>query len=188
MRTIIFIAFVAWVIACFVTRRNARRLKNEKLRHNIYFGTQYPEMQRAIDEAVGVISNTKDIETGIKSFASVRSYLKKMASISPERLRINLFLNGREAGREIEIGSTEADDSLRSLEKDWIRATSLENIGALMKQSEAISDPLMNVELMREALRAALKGLEYLPEDETLKIQADLAERRLNWLSNGAKN
>jgi MinD-like ATPase involved in chromosome partitioning or flagellar assembly len=55
-----------------------------------------------------------------------------------------------------------------------------------LKQSEQTEDAVLRVELVRAALRTALKGLEYLPGDEELATVADLSERRLSFVSGPA--
>ncbi|MBI5101764.1 MAG: hypothetical protein HZB33_08030 [Nitrospirae bacterium] len=158
-------------------------MEKDKTCQKIYFGAKYPDIERAINEATDIISRTKDIETGIIQFAAVRRNIAKLSAMSPYRLRINIALNGKEVGKGIEIGGSESDDSVKRLEKDWIRETSIEKIETLMKHAEAMSDHVMYAELLRDSLRAALKGLEYLPGDKLLQAQAALVEGRLKFLT-----
>ncbi len=175
--------FTITLISYCVVRKTVRQMEKEKTCEKVRFSFVYPDIQQSIDESLAVINKTKDVEAGIKGFAVIKSNLAKLAAVSPFCVRITLQLGDKEICREIEIGSSSGNDSISKLEKKWMRNFFCEKFDTLVKQSEESFDPVLNVELMREAARTALKGLEYLPDDELLKIKVDLAERRLGFFT-----
>ena len=137
---------------------------------------------RAIEEEVAVINKTKDPETAMKCFAASRRRLSQMAAEAPHQARISMLLSGKELCHEIEIGNGSEMETLSLLEKDWLRSFFKEKIDMLLKQSNDTQDSVLRAEHLRDAVRAAHKGLEYLPDDRQLTAAADRAEGRLRTL------
>ncbi len=138
---------------------------------------------RAIEEEVDVINKTKDPETGLRCFATIRRRLAQLAAEAPSRARMSMLLGGREICRELVIGSGEEAETIAKLEREWLKGFFCEKIETLMKQSEDTQDPVLRTEYLRDALRAAHKGLEYLPDESILPVKAGLAEARLKALT-----
>jgi hypothetical protein len=141
------------------------------------------EIIRAIQAEVAVMNKTKDPETGIRCFSAIRSYIVKIAQESPLRTRLSLLMGDREVGHELVVGSGDELEALKRLEKEWLQNFFTERTETLLKQSEETEDQVLRLELARDGLRSALKGLEYHPSDKKLATMADLAEKRLRFLA-----
>ncbi|MFA5354769.1 MAG: hypothetical protein WC291_11115 [Thermodesulfovibrionales bacterium] len=139
------------------------------------------EVRRAVEAELAVINRTKDAETAIRGFAAIRSHLARLSGFTRTEILASITIGEKEICSDLELN--DLSGSLAELEKEWMRGFFTEKTDTLLAQAEATTDAVLKVELAREALRSALKGLEYLPDDEALKTQADLAEQRLADLS-----
>lgn len=184
---------VALLAALCAARKNARRMESccKEIQLGIPVQIQ-PDPQeelrkvgQIVSEATAVISKTRDIEVGIRNFAVIRSSLTKLSATIPQTVRFTMSLGDRELGREIEVGTVTSEEALNNLESEWMRGLLMEKIDTLIRQSEAISDPVLRTDLLREAVREALKGLEYMPGNEEFRIRVERAERRLSFLAGG---
>lgn len=177
--------FALILAVCFYRslRKSLRKMEKEKTCEKVHFSFVYPDIRRSIDEALSIINRTKDVEAGIKAFAAIKSNLAKLADESPCRVSITLLLGDKEICREIELGSSNACDSIKKLENEWIRGFFSEKTDTLMQQSGETSDTALRVDLMREAVKTSYKGLEYLPGDEALKTKVELTKHRLGSLT-----
>lgn len=144
------------------------------------------EIIRLIDEEVQILKKTREPETAVKCFAAIRRYLATLAAESPLRTRVSILMGDKEIGHELVVGSADELAALKQFEKEWLTDHFSERSEILLKRSEETDDSVLRIELARDGLRSALKGLEYLPGDEKLATMADLAERRLRFL-NGRK-
>lgn len=188
MKELITLIVLVWFLCALLkARRREKKEKREKTCEKIRFSFIYPDIKRSIDESIEIINKTKDIEAGIKAFAVIKSNVSRLAAESPSPLKITLETGGKERGKEIEIGAGDAAESLSKFEKEWMLNFFSETIDTLMKQSEEAFDPVLRIDLMREAVKTAYKGLEYLPDDGALKSKGDLAERRLGFLTGARK-
>jgi len=151
--------------------------KKEQMRE-LRIKSLVPQVKRIIEESLQIINSTKNIKTGIGRFETIKTMLQRLLNEIPsgevEKYLPVFSLNNQKV--------TSYDDLklIDDAKNKWIKEMVFENIERERKKADVLTDKKLKNQQLKKALKEALNGIEFIPDDVYLKTKITEIESEIN--------
>lgn len=173
MEWFIGIFIVGLFIAAFSNKSKPAHLTHDE-QSQLVFSIEKPQRERIINESLEIISKTKNVDTAISRFDTIKENMQRLMDIAP--LGQNLTITIHDTAFKVPSDLLLID----KFKTDWVRSFFLTKIDGEIKKANMLSDIKLQKAQLKKALNAALKSFDYMPNDGEFKGLVSKIENRLN--------
>lgn len=178
MITLIIIALLVGIIWYVFNDRKSpkeRQLLQEEQEKKAKFSFEYPQLQRIINESLEIINKTKNIETALTRFNTIKEMISRLLKIAPKSSNISIQIQRHD------ISQLDDLPHIDQAKEEWIRHYFREKINIEIKKAELLSDAKFKATQFKKALNINLKSFDYLPDDpEFRQLLLNIEDRIMN--------
>lgn len=127
-----------------------------------------PDLLRIISESVKIIETTKNLKTALGWFDLIRNNYGRLLARNPNSSSVNISAGKWIAPQEVTTHA-EIMICMETAKKDYTRDFFKVKIDAELLKAESLSDKKLKKAQLKKALKAALDGLVYLPNEGEIK-------------------
>ncbi len=171
---IIFLIIFTWLF----TRDRRSPAEKQRVQENTVkrqqFSFEYPQLQRLINESLQIINSTKNVDTAIGRFDSIKQYLQRLLEIAPEEANVSISIQGHTIRRITELNQIDV------AKREWIRVFYKTKADIELQKVNLLSSPKLKTAQLKKALNVVLKGVEHLPNDVILQGIISSIDEKLN--------
>jgi tetratricopeptide (TPR) repeat protein len=176
------IVFVIWLIVR--DKRTPEEKRREQLDRERWqqFSFEYPQLQRIINESLEIINNTKNVETAVGRFDTIKQQLNRLLEIAPDGANLSMGIQGQRIKTMADLNQVDF------AKREWIRSFYKNKAEIELKKVALLSSPKLRTTQLKKAINIVLKGIEYLPNDAILQGLIYTIEGKLNAVESEAGN
>lgn len=177
MGTFLLVLIVAVVIVFVLRSTLAAPKYPAPSREELEFSMLAPQAQRIIDESLEIINRTKNVETGIGRFDTIKEHTRRLLELAPAEGTVSLEVNGRALRT---LGDLHLLDEAK---ENWLDDFFKERVETAIRQADLLTDPKLQKAQIKKALSLALKAFEFLPANPRVRERVSEIESRLLTIS-----
>jgi hypothetical protein len=149
-------------------RNKARKEEHDRQRLVAAFEFEKPQLLRIISESVEIIKNTKNFKTALSRFDLVRNHFGRLLALDPSGSPLHISVVQWVSPREVTTHS-EIMVCMETAKKNYTREFFKQKANSELLKADGLSDGKLKKAQLKKALKAALDGLVYLPNDDEMK-------------------
>lgn len=123
----------------------------------------HPRSKQILEESVAIINKTKNVETAITRFDTIKKVLSDLLEIVPKSRYFSFTIG------DVIFKKMEDIEKLENVKIQWLKEFFKNKTEIEIKKAEMINSPKLKVTQYKKALNQALKAFDYIPEDEYFK-------------------